>query len=75
MRTMAQQEKHATKHAELWNRQYPPGTKVRFYPALRGKEFRETETTSEASVLSGHTAVVSLKGETGCCAIANCEPC
>ena len=33
---------------------------------LDGGEFRETVTTSEAQVLSGHTAVIWLDGIRGC---------
>lgn len=33
---------------------------------LDGGEVRETITTSEAQVLSGHTAVIWLKGVSGC---------
>ncbi|MGK5014947.1 hypothetical protein [Janthinobacterium sp. HLS12-2] len=33
---------------------------------LDGGEIRETITTSEAQVLSGHTAVIWLKGVSGC---------
>lgn len=33
---------------------------------LDGGEVRETVTTSEAQVLSGHTAVIWLKGISGC---------
>jgi alpha-ketoglutarate-dependent taurine dioxygenase len=33
---------------------------------LDGGEIRETVTTSEAQVLSGHSAVIWLKGVSGC---------
>jgi len=41
---------------------------------LDGGERRETITTSEAQVLSGHTAVVWLKGVSGCYDLDRVKP-
>lgn len=74
MRTMTQQKKAAEKEAAAWNARYPVGTCVRYYPALGSPEYRERVTTTTASVLGGHSAVVFLEGERGCIFIRNCEP-
>jgi len=62
-----------------WNRRYPVGTAVEFYPVIydgrpEGNEFRVRETCGEAYVLSGHTAVIQLIGERGCVLLDACRP-
>src|SRR5688572_23017360 len=74
MRTMAQQKRHAEKEAAKWNARYPVGTCVRYYPAKGSPEFKEVVTTTPASVLGGHSAVVWVTGITGCVFLDNCEP-
>lgn len=61
------------KQCERWNRDYPVGTTVAFYPVIGGAHFRVRKTCTEAQVLSGHTAVVWLDGESGCVALEACK--
>ncbi len=49
---------------DKFNKAYPVGTGVNVL--LDGGEIRQTVTTSEAQVLSGHSAVIWLKGVSGC---------
>jgi len=49
---------------EQWNRTHPVGSRVDV--RLDSGEVRETVTRSAAEVLSGHSAVIWLKGITGC---------
>lgn len=49
---------------DKFNQAYPVGTNVNVL--LDGGEVRHTVTTSEAQVLSGHSAVIWLKGVSGC---------
>ena len=55
-----------------WNAAYPIGTEVEFHPVIGAHAHRKTRTTSEAYVLSGHTAVVALEGVAGCVALDAC---
>lgn len=57
-----------------WNRQNPVGTTVEYYPIIGDRHFRVHQTSSEAYVMSGHTAVVHLIGVAGCVAIEACKP-
>jgi hypothetical protein len=60
---------------ERFNRNYPVGTPVRYWPTNdRRGGFVETTTRTEAYVLSGHTAVVFLAGRSGCVALTHVEP-
>jgi hypothetical protein len=59
---------------KLWNSKYPVGTKVQVRKVLTDVAFIETVTTSEAYVLSGHSAVIMLKGISGCYALTHCSP-
>jgi hypothetical protein len=55
---------------KIWNLANPVGT-----PILYTDDFgRQTATTtrSEASVLSGHTAVIWITGKSGCVALERC---
>lgn len=49
---------------DKFNAAHPVGAAVTVL--LDGGEVRETVTTSEAQVLSGHSAVIWLKGVSGC---------
>ena len=54
--------------AQLWNDQYPIGTKVSYHsimPPYPGDEPLITETRSEAWELGHGEPVVSIKGKTG----------
>ena len=70
----------AEKAAELveqcdrWNEQYPVGTLVEYHPIIDEPEHRLRKTRSTAQVLSGHTAVVWLEGESGCVCLEACVP-
>lgn len=61
------------KQCDEWNRANPIGVEVEFYPVIRGDNFRLRKTRSEAYVLSGHTAVLFLEGESGCVALEACS--
>jgi hypothetical protein len=61
------------KQCERFNRDYPIGTTVAFYPVIGGTAFRIRKTSTKAEVLSGHTAVVWLDGESGCVALEACK--
>lgn len=52
-----------------WNAKHAIGTVVKYFPIIGGSDFREHATRSEASVLSGHTAVIWLDGVSGCVAL------
>lgn len=56
-----------------WNQAHPIGTLVQFHPVIGGRGYRERTTRSEAYVLSGHTAVIMLDGESGCVALEACR--
>lgn len=49
---------------DRWNRAHPVGTRVTV--RKDSGEVVETVTRTEASVLSGHTAVIWLEGISGC---------
>jgi len=67
----------ADKAAELrwecdrWNQL---GTLVEYHPIIDKPEHRLRKTRTPAQVLSGHTAVVWLEGESGCVALDACVP-
>jgi hypothetical protein len=47
---------------EYWNSHYPVGTRVRIFPDLPEiDDFHDTETTTEAELLGGHTPVVWVR--------------
>lgn len=58
----------------VWNYYYPVGTRVIYHPVIGAKAGRERVTRTVAHVLSGHTAVVWLEGESGCVALEACQP-
>lgn len=57
---------------DKFNAVHPVGTAVSV--KLDGGEVHETVTTSEAQVLSGHSAVVWLKGISGCYLLGRLAP-
>jgi hypothetical protein len=62
------------KKAREFNRLFPVGTRVRYWKGAREGRGKESVTRSEASVLSGHTAVVWLEGVSGAIALSHVEP-
>lgn len=66
-------EQQLQKQCDAWNARYPIGTQVAFHPIIGGPECRIRTTKSAAVVLSGHTAVVWLDGESGCSALEACS--
>ena len=57
------------RQVERWNQKYPIGTHVNFHPVIGRPESRPRVTKTAAVVLSGHTAVVWVEGESGCVAL------
>jgi hypothetical protein len=57
----------------VWNHKHPIGTRVIYHPIIGEKPGRERVTRTSAQVLSGHTAVVWLEGESGCVCLEACE--
>ena len=70
---MKTSEKKLLEMCERWNEAHPIGTEVWFYPVIGGNTVRVRKTRSAAYVLSGHTAVVFLEGESGCVALEACQ--
>jgi hypothetical protein len=56
-----------------FNDAHPVGTAVRVYPGDRAGRHVDTRTRSEASVLSGHTAVVWVDGLAGCFSLSHVD--
>jgi hypothetical protein len=67
-RASAQQE-----ICDEFNRLYPVGTLCRYWTGERDGEGKTAHTRSVAEVLSGHTAVVWLKGVTGCVSLTHVQ--
>lgn len=60
--------------ARAWNESHPLGTPVIYHPIIGDNEGRrETETTSDAFVLAGHTVCVFVQGVSGCVALEAIE--
>lgn len=59
---------------EDWNQKYPLGTPVRYWTGVREGEGKEGKTRTEASLLSGHSAVVWVTGQPGCISLSHVEP-
>lgn len=58
-----------------FNEQHSIGTPVQAWPwVVNEGEPLNTVTTTEAYVLSGHTAVIHVKGVRGCIALSHIEP-
>ena len=60
--------------AARWNRQFPVGTRVRYWTGVREGVGRVSVTRSEAEVLGGHSAVVWVEGHSGCIGLSHIEP-
>lgn len=73
---MTDTERRATVQAHLgaaWNAAHPVGTPIRFWPGDREGAGRSSWTRSEAWLLGGHTAVVMVRGHSGCVALTHVE--
>jgi hypothetical protein len=57
---------------EAWNAAHKIGDPV--YVTLDSGQIKETVTTSEAQMLSGHTAVIWLEGISGCYILSRVRP-
>jgi len=68
----ARRKQNPQTQVDAWNAKYPIGTKVG-YSSFPGAELKVTLTTTEAQVLSGHTAVVWIEGVSGCVCVENCK--
>ncbi len=54
---------------EVWNRRHEVGCAVEYHPIIGEAGHINTTTRSKAYVLSGHTAVLFVKGVSGCVAL------
>ena len=61
---------------DRFNARYPVGTRVRYWKGAGGKHkpSRMMRTVTRASVLSRHTPVVRVEGETGCISLTQVAP-
>lgn len=59
---------------KAFNQAHPIGSRVRYWTGLREGPGEISTTTTEAQLLSGHTAVVWLEGARGCIALSHIEP-
>ena len=61
---------------DRFNVRYPVGTLVRYWKGAGGEHNSSgvTRTVTRASVLSGHTPVVWVEGETGCISLTQVAP-
>jgi hypothetical protein len=66
-------EEALQRQCDDWNRLHPARVRVLFHPVIGEPEGRERFTKTSAYVLSGHTAVIYLEGESGCVALEACE--
>ncbi len=72
-------KRHARQHdpvfeAAEWNRHVAVGDEVEYREVVEFSPPQLFTTRTEATVLSGHTAVVWLRGRVGCVAISHCQP-
>lgn len=63
--------KKLTEMVDAWNARFPVGTPVKV--TKDDRSVIETTTTSEASVMGGHSAVIFLDGIRGCYDLARCR--
>jgi len=56
---------HRVRTAADWNRRFPVGTPVRYFPARNRFDHLETQTRSDAWTLGGGDAVVLVEGRSG----------
>lgn len=61
------------KQADAWNAKVQVGDTVEYvdYPGAPAQRFT---TATSAEVLNGHTAVVWLRGKSGCVCVSHCTP-
>lgn len=59
---------------DRWNERYTVGTLVEYHPVIDEPAHRLRKTRTPAQVLSGHTPVVWLEGESGCVCLEACVP-
>ncbi len=57
---------------DAWNAANPIGTIVKYHPVIGNPEYRVRKTRTAAQLLSGHTPVLWLEGESGCVALQAC---
>ena len=62
------------RQCDSWNEPHPIGTTVAYHPVIGEPDCRLRKTQTGAYVLSGHTAVLFLRGETGCVALDAVAP-
>jgi hypothetical protein len=67
-----QQLSAAEKEVAAFNKRFKIGDEV-IYTGYPGATPHRLTTRTEASVLSGHTAVVWLNGKSGCVAVSHCK--
>jgi len=60
--------------AAEWNRRYPPGTRVRYYPQPGHPAYMETTTRGAAWTLSTGRALVALQGVRRAVPLAQVQP-
>jgi hypothetical protein len=73
-RPKPQSEAQLLRQCADWNARWPIGTEVRYHPVQGEAHFSRHLTTSEAYVLSGHTAVIFLDSHSGCVSLDHCVP-
>lgn len=74
---MRRRKSNPAAECAAFNRDYPVGQRVRYWPAVRPEDDSggfESSTRSDAQVLSGHTAVVWVDGYAGCIALSHVKP-
>ncbi|MBL8061000.1 MAG: hypothetical protein JNK63_09835 [Chthonomonas sp.] len=59
-----------------WNKCYPVGTPVRFWPMALDGESKVSKTRSEATIINERSTVpvVWIEGHAGCVALSHVEP-
>ena len=62
------------KEVEKFNAKVKVGDEVEYSEVIGLGEVKRYVTATPAEVLSGHTAVVWLKGKSGCVAVSHCSP-
>lgn len=66
------QQAIAAKQVMAWNAKHPIGAIVS-YEEIQGEgETHRGATTTDAQVLSGHTAVIWIEGKSGCVCLDHC---
>lgn len=64
-------KKNPQREADAFNARFAVGDLVN-YAEVIGDQSKQYRTRTEASVLSGHTAVVWLEGKSGCVCVSHC---